>query len=184
MVMVLLVPWALPELGLPAGRQNGDPRLSMPDEVTYAKQCIAFCFLTSTKQKASMSHRTWQKKQQSFFLLTPTILILHEMIWAWIGVGELDSDMELQACSSSCMSCIKSTNPFCTLLPARGVCTGDYYISFTFLEALPFFQLSPIYQHNLTTWRQTTKTKTVGLLFLFLKFLHSKSNTRVQREPM
>lgn len=59
----------------------------MPDGVTYAKQCLAFCLLISIKQKASMSHRTWQKKQQSFFLLTPTILILHEMIWDWIGVG-------------------------------------------------------------------------------------------------
>lgn len=81
---------------------------TMLDGIIYAEQCLASCFLTSTKQKPSMSSQNLPEETAKYLPHHP-----HNYYFACnvlgqsrgentIMLGEVDEDMELDAVPHSC----------------------------------------------------------------------------------
>lgn len=114
---------------------------AMLDGIAYAEQCLASCFLTSTEQKPSMSPQNLPEETAKYLPPHP-----HNYYLACNGLGQSRGEPHHTGrsrwglgtgCCSLLMSCIRSTSPFCTLLPDSRLCTSDNFI-FHFSWAPPF----------------------------------------------
>lgn len=151
----------------------------MPDGVTYAEQCLACCFMTSTKQKPSMPPQNLTAETVEHLPPRPhhSHLASNGLDLRRVGTSHWEKWMMTGNCRHVIPQSCPLQGPsvlFCPLLQSANF-AWEVIISFASFEFLPF------YQPNQRAWRQTSKIKTKDCVSL--KLLHSQA-AKVRQEPM